>query len=664
MPSNEVKQRKKATTQKHDEPVERSNTFLEEAKKSKATEGYFLTESKSSSPSFLDLKTITSLLSLVVCLALTLVVFQQNAKFSDVDEKYKLLARKTSGLLEIEEEVIKVSNKLSASEDDLQSALSTASLASRLEREIYSLQAIVKAMQDDENSASHDLQNVNARFMNVTELWQTGLESLTSDLASLKMESREAHASATDRVNEAERRAQALDERLEELEVSTRRNTRALGHTEDGDAKQAQDQLDWNTKQLHKLEDQVHSLLRVDTDLIAQLQEHIPRAQECEAHLPAVEEAVRSILRLAGDLTAAERRLEELTLQVFRTEDNMLKAMTEVLNIRQALDALQAHNTILKMTNELAIVKETLGPLKRREVEQDNLWISGKQEEEGECNSVHSLLERLQDPPGAFLPQLETMEWDVSQLKDWASGLTEKGGKLHENLASLKEALGKIEGRTSAINADINNKLASVRTDVRRMGGLQSDVGSLLAKVGALEERATQAERSMIKRIGDLLASSIDRFQGLKAASERIAQGLEQLKRRLPELYTADRQLSERLRELESGRARLVRTVTFAGDLKPKVATIKRDFGALVPQVNDLTLRIGRLAEDLTNREKDIAEFQQMFANMSAVQEDLRLVSLQLSRVVPPLMPEVGGEMLGQKVNVGETLPQTLEGEL
>ncbi|XP_064878125.1 inhibitor of nuclear factor kappa-B kinase-interacting protein-like [Oncorhynchus nerka] len=175
---------------------------------------------------------------------------------------------------------------LAASEDDLQGALSTFSLATRLECELSSLHAVVMAMQDDENSASRDLQTVNARFFNVTETWQTGLAS-----------SCEAHAGATDRVNEAVQRARALDERLED---STRRNTHAMGHTEDEDAKRTQDQLDWNTKHLHKLEDQVRSLLRVDTELVAQLEEHISRAQQCEAHLPAMEEAVRSILRLGG----------------------------------------------------------------------------------------------------------------------------------------------------------------------------------------------------------------------------------------------------------------------------------------------------------------------------------------------------------------------------
>lgn len=138
--------------------------------------------------------------------------------------------------------------QLAASEDDLQGALSTFSLTTRLKRDLSSLHAVVMAMQDDENSASRDLQTVNARFLNVTETWQTGLASVTSDLASLKTESREAHTGATDRVNEAEQRARALDERLEELEDSTRRNTRALGRTEDEDAKRAQDQLDWNTK--------------------------------------------------------------------------------------------------------------------------------------------------------------------------------------------------------------------------------------------------------------------------------------------------------------------------------------------------------------------------------------------------------------------------------
>uniref|UniRef100_A0A3Q3GAE2 IKBKB interacting protein n=1 Tax=Labrus bergylta TaxID=56723 RepID=A0A3Q3GAE2_9LABR len=277
--------------------------------------------------------------------------------------KVQTLTWKTSSLFNMEEEVLKVSKKLAASEDDLQEALSTVSLATRLQQDISTLHASVMAMQADENSASRDLQTVNAHFLNVTETWQERLAAISSDLAALKAESREAHAGATDQVNEAERRARLLEERLQELEDSTKRNARVLERTEEDDTKRTQEHLDWNTKQIHHLEVQISSLSKKEAELTAQLEEHIPRAQECERHLPQVEEAVRAILRLGGDLSGAEKRLEEVTLQVFGTEDSMLKALNEILEIRQELDTLHAQNSILKMKNELSVVKEAVREL-------------------------------------------------------------------------------------------------------------------------------------------------------------------------------------------------------------------------------------------------------------------------------------------------------------
>lgn len=281
--------------------------------------------------------------------------------------------------------------QLAASEDDLQEALSAISLATRLQQDISSLHATITAIQADENSASRDLQAVNVHFLNVTETWQQRLATVTSDLATLKAESREAHAGATERVNEAERRARSLAEKLEELEDSTKRNARALERTEEDDAKRAQDQLDWNTKQIHKLEERISILAKTEAELSSQLREHVPRAQECEEHLPRVEEAVRSILRLSGDLSAAEKRLEEVTLQVFGTEDSMLKALNEILEIRQELDTLQAQNSILKMKNELSVVKEAVRELamvlregrveSETETQEDERWKEGEEEE-------------------------------------------------------------------------------------------------------------------------------------------------------------------------------------------------------------------------------------------------------------------------------------------
>lgn len=165
------------------------------------------------------------------------------------------------------------------------------------------------------------------------------------------------------------------------------------------------------------------------------------------------------------------------------------------------------------------------------------------------------------------------------------------------------------------------------------MDGLHSELESLLSKVGELEDKSTQVERNMIKRIGDVLAGSIDRVSNVRAASERNAQAIERLRKRVSELSAADKQISERITELESGRARLIRTITFAGDLKPKVASIRRDFGAFEPQLSDLTLRIGKLAEDLMIREREITELKQTLANLTAVQGDLNVTSQQVSEI-------------------------------
>lgn len=172
-----------------------------------------------------------------------------------------------------------------------------------------------------------------------------------------------------------------------------------------------------------------------------------------------------------------------------------------------------------------------------------------------------------------------------------------------------------------------------MRTDVRRMDGLRSELDSLLVQVQELEDKANQVETGMVKRIGEVLANSIDRVANVRAASERNTQSIEQLRRRLHQLAAADEQMFERLLELESGRARVIRTVTFATDLKPKVATIKRDFGAFEPQLTDLVVRIGRLADDLMKREQEIAELRHTLANLTAVQGDLSVTAKRVSDI-------------------------------
>ncbi|XP_068573463.1 inhibitor of nuclear factor kappa-B kinase-interacting protein isoform X2 [Cebidichthys violaceus] len=261
------------------------------------------------------------------------------------------------------------------------------------------------------------------------------------------------------------------------------------------------------------------------------------------------------------------------------------------------------------------------------DMEEEVLKVSEK------CKSVQLMLEGLGGERGALRPRLEALEQEVIRLEEWSSGLNEKRAQLQTSQTSLRDAVGQIKERTSAIATDFANKVASVRTDVRRMDGLHSELESLLTQVTELEDKTAQVEHSMVKRIGDVLTGSIDRVANLRAACERNTQAIEKLRGRVPELTAADEQISERLRELESGRARMIRTLIFAADLKPKVSAIKRDFGAFEPQLSDLTLRIGRLAEELMKREQEVAELRQTLANLTAVEGDLNVTSKQVREI-------------------------------
>ncbi|XP_062373581.1 inhibitor of nuclear factor kappa-B kinase-interacting protein-like [Sardina pilchardus] len=349
MPSNELKQRKKNTSQKqNDESSDGAKQNGEaESKKTEATEQKCLVQKKSSLR-FPELRTLLCLLSVSVCVALTCVVLQQSERFAEVEEKYNLLYGRTETYADLEQRVERVSEKLDVSKNRLEGALSSMSAATRLASDVASLRSAVAAMQASEeddvstsSSPSSGIQEINARFLNVTETWQSGIATVTTDLSTLREESRASHVRATDSVNDAERRLRALAERLEEFETSTRRNARVFERTEADDARQVQGQLDWNTARISELDERLARLALADREHAERLDEHVPRAQQCQEHLPAVEEAVRTILRLSTGFAGVERRVEELGLQVLGLEDSMLRGLTQTLHLRQAMDALR-----------------------------------------------------------------------------------------------------------------------------------------------------------------------------------------------------------------------------------------------------------------------------------------------------------------------------------
>ncbi|GAA6105836.1 inhibitor of nuclear factor kappa-B kinase-interacting protein-like [Tachysurus ichikawai] len=577
---------------------------------------------KTSQCSSVDLRTVVSLLSLSACFLLAWAMLQQNARFNEVEEKYKHLYEKAADLLALEKKFSAASRKLEASEDHLKGALSSLTTLTELQQEVNSLNGIVTAMHEDQHASSRRLQSVNDRFLNVTETWQGGLANVTEDLTTLRYESHSVHGRVTERVNEAEEHLRALVKRLEELEDSTKRNGRVLDRTEEEDTKSIQKQLDWNTKQVTRFQEQLLLLSKRDEELEEKLVEMEPQAKKCQAHLPVVEDAVRSILRLGADLSGTERRLEDLTLQVVGTEDSLIKVLTEILQLQQTLDDLQVDNSLMNVRNELGVVKDAMKELKHVHREEDLFYLGEDPEHRENCEDVQVQLanEEVQVP----LSQLSSLKQEMAQLKEWSSGLTERRQQLHTNLAQLTQAVERIENRTTAISSDVTAKVASVRTDVRRMGGLEGDVEGLLTKTNELEEKVSQVEKLMAKRIGEVLANSISRVAGLRSLMEKNTKSLEQMRKRIPELSVTDTKLAERILGLESGRAKLARTVMFASDLRPKVSTIKRDFAMLEPQLVDLTLRIGRLAEDVMKREEDISQIKESLANIAAVKKDLK----------------------------------------
>ncbi|XP_066561410.1 inhibitor of nuclear factor kappa-B kinase-interacting protein isoform X1 [Amia ocellicauda] len=353
MPSNELKQRKKGTNQgkQNEDPPETAKDGGDLAKK----DARRLT--CAAAPA-LDLRTVTCLVSLSVCLALTWFVLQQTTRFAEVEEKYKLLYRKTADIQGLENEIGKISRQLDSSEEDLQGALSSMSSVTKMEQDISSLHTVVNAMQDSERSVSHNIQNINRSFQNVTNVWKESLEVITQDIGNLKSDSKAAHNQITAKINEAEKNVKTIAEKLEDLEDSTRRNSRALERTENEDMERLEQHLKWNTKQVLKLEEEQQLLANKDRKLLEKITDYEPKAQQCEEHLPTVEHAVHSILRVSSDLVNTEKRIEDLTIQVFNMEDNMLKAISEILEIKQSLDALQVDNSILKLTNDLGVIKE------------------------------------------------------------------------------------------------------------------------------------------------------------------------------------------------------------------------------------------------------------------------------------------------------------------
>ncbi|XP_028672716.1 inhibitor of nuclear factor kappa-B kinase-interacting protein isoform X1 [Erpetoichthys calabaricus] len=363
MPSNEVKQRKKNTgASRQTEELKESLASTQE-KASRSEDG--VPVSRTQGPGMFVSAVVLLLLPSLMCLGLGWITFQQSYKFASVEEKYNLLFKKTESLQNLENELSQISKKLTSSEDEVRKALSSISVATKLERDVSSLHSSINNMQESEQSVSQKMKAINKHFQNVTDIWKESLQEISQDILNLKSEAKTLHSHVTTKINKAEKNVKILTERLEEFEASTKRNSRALERTEEDDVSQLKIQIDWHTKEVQQLEKEQLELVRNNVELLNKILEYQPKVERCEEQLPAVESAIHSILRLSSDLLNTEKRLEDLTVQVFGMEDSMLKAVSEILDIKNRMDSVQVENGILKLRYDLDIIKDEVKKLNR-----------------------------------------------------------------------------------------------------------------------------------------------------------------------------------------------------------------------------------------------------------------------------------------------------------
>lgn len=223
-----------------------------------------------------------------------------------------------------------------------------------------------------------------------------------------------------------------------------------------------------------------------------------------------------------------------------------------------------------------------------------------------------------------IISHIKYLQEDIYTMKTWSSHIIKKQEELEKNLTSLFHAVSSAEQNAASVAKNITLTIVTVKTDIRRISGLVSDMTVLTDSLQTLEDKVEKGEKTTVKNIGDLLTSSIDRSTKIQSLASSNARKIKQIKTALSELKSDFNKHSDRLLNLEGDRAKVLKTVAFANDLKPKMYRVKKEFAILEPLINDLTLRIGRLVEEVLQRQKEIALLNEKLANLTRVHKDVK----------------------------------------
>ncbi|XP_009643887.1 inhibitor of nuclear factor kappa-B kinase-interacting protein isoform X1 [Egretta garzetta] len=352
---SEVKQRKKG--------ISSSKTSDGSPKAEKHTNCGKLASPKTSNNRnffWIDSRTSLSITSLAFCLVLTWFLFQQSGQFADMEKKYNFLQQEAEKFLDMENKVNLISEKLEPSESILQEAAASISTMIAFEQGISSLHNIINDIQNNEQTLSIKLHNIDEKFQNVINSWRRSLDEMNTNTSDLKSEVKFIHTEVTSQINEVDQRIKSLSEKVRDLEDSTGRNIKTVKRQEDDDFSRVEQKLDLHAKAVGKLEEEQNSLVAKDTDLNQKLANYEPKIEECKTHLPAIEDAIHSILRLSSKLLSMEKKIEDLTTQLYTVENDMLKTVSDAMAMQKVLEGIQYNDSILKVQNETVVLEEVV----------------------------------------------------------------------------------------------------------------------------------------------------------------------------------------------------------------------------------------------------------------------------------------------------------------
>ncbi|NXF05099.1 IKIP protein, partial [Smithornis capensis] len=341
---SEVKQRKKgissSKTNEGSQKVEKHSSYgkLASPRTSNNWSSYWM-----------DSRTSLTIISLAVCLVVTWSLFQQSTQFADMERKYNFLQQEAEKFLDMKNKVNLISEKLESPEMILREAATSISVRTEFEQEISSLHNIINDIQNNEQNLSLKMQSVDKKFQNVTNSWRRSLDEINTNTSGLKSEAKFIHTEVTSQINEVDQRIKSLSERVRDLEDSTARNIRTLKKQEDDEFSRVELKLDLDAKAVEKLEEEQNSLVAKDTDLNQKLASYEPKIEECKTHLPTIENAIHSILRLSSELLGMEKKIQDLRTQLYTVENDMLKTVSDTMAMQKVLEGIQYNGSLLKV---------------------------------------------------------------------------------------------------------------------------------------------------------------------------------------------------------------------------------------------------------------------------------------------------------------------------